>query len=128
MAAAALHRRSALPGVSLCVALALVVLQSMQTMSAFLPPSSLGATAGAAAPSSSDSLRVESGRRLHSGRSAKKTLFEETKSMNAKLSEANSENEMVIDTDNLWGIFFAVISIGATIIFIAGLEQLKPKA
>mmetsp|Transcript_52776 Transcript_52776/g.122836 ORF Transcript_52776/g.122836 Transcript_52776/m.122836 type:complete len:108 (-) Transcript_52776:307-630(-) len=55
-----------------------------------------------------------------------KSLFERTKDLNEKLQEANSENELLIDTDAVWGVAYLVAGILATWFFVSLLAGLKP--
>mmetsp|Transcript_131751 Transcript_131751/g.185882 ORF Transcript_131751/g.185882 Transcript_131751/m.185882 type:complete len:103 (-) Transcript_131751:17-325(-) len=43
-----------------------------------------------------------------------------------KRIEANTENEQLIDLDGFWAIFFTVVGVGATFLFVNFLQGLKP--
>jgi len=43
-------------------------------------------------------------------------------------AEKNSQNELLMDTDNFWGIFVIVVSVILTVGFVACLQGLKPAA
>mmetsp|Transcript_82483 Transcript_82483/g.256163 ORF Transcript_82483/g.256163 Transcript_82483/m.256163 type:complete len:112 (+) Transcript_82483:96-431(+) len=55
-----------------------------------------------------------------------KSLFERTKDLNEKLQEANSENELLVDTDSFWSIGYLVAGGLATWGFVQLLYSLKP--
>mmetsp|Transcript_41412 Transcript_41412/g.77072 ORF Transcript_41412/g.77072 Transcript_41412/m.77072 type:complete len:101 (-) Transcript_41412:236-538(-) len=43
-----------------------------------------------------------------------------------KRMEANSENEQLVDLDGVWAIFFTLMGIGATFLFMNMLQGLRP--
>ena len=58
---------------------------------------------------------------------AEKTLFEKTKQLNKELQEKNSENVRLVDTDELWAVFYLVAGVIATWGFVQFIESLRPR-
>mmetsp|Transcript_96533 Transcript_96533/g.186141 ORF Transcript_96533/g.186141 Transcript_96533/m.186141 type:complete len:117 (+) Transcript_96533:79-429(+) len=58
---------------------------------------------------------------------AEKTLFEKTKNLNKELQEKNGENVRLVDTDELWAVFYTVAGVIATYGFVQFIETLRPR-
>eukprot|EP00419_Tripos_fusus_P005585 CAMPEP_0172671394 /NCGR_PEP_ID=MMETSP1074-20121228/10891_1 /TAXON_ID=2916 /ORGANISM="Ceratium fusus, Strain PA161109" /LENGTH=116 /DNA_ID=CAMNT_0013488433 /DNA_START=62 /DNA_END=412 /DNA_ORIENTATION=+ len=58
---------------------------------------------------------------------AEKTLFEKTKNLNKELQEKNGENVRLVDTDELWAVFYTVAGVIATYGFVQFIESLRPR-
>uniref|UniRef100_A0A6T8VE56 Uncharacterized protein n=1 Tax=Pyrodinium bahamense TaxID=73915 RepID=A0A6T8VE56_9DINO len=108
--AAAMRSRPRLP-------VALVACAALLLMAWALPGGAFVASPASAAPAGRASSAVP--------RQAK-SLFERTKDLNAKIQEANGENEMLMDTDAVWSIGYVVAGLVATWLFVSVLYSLKP--
>jgi len=97
--------------------LATAAFQGIGFVSAPAAESNLAARIGSITTGERDvSLRAE----------PKVDLFKKSQQGNQNIAEVNGENVRLVDTDNIWGIFFLVVSVLATVFFIQALYSLKP--
>eukprot|EP00440_Ansanella_granifera_P036062 gb/GFBE01039123.1/.p1 GENE.gb/GFBE01039123.1/~~gb/GFBE01039123.1/.p1 ORF type:complete len:111 (+),score=34.64 gb/GFBE01039123.1/:1-333(+) len=66
-----------------------------------------------------------------SGRQTKTVVYAEDPldfvGKTGKKIEANSQNEQLIDLDGFWAIFYLVLGVGATFLFMNTLQGLRPQ-
>merc|ERR1712107_264797 len=121
------RRHATLPAVAVVLG-ALFLFSYTLSGPCFLPPTlgfSLSTTATLAGPNFGVTQGMP-GRRSLVSRPAEKSLFEKTKNLNREIQEANSSNELLFDTDALWGVAYLVAGVLATWFFVSVLYGLKP--